>query len=290
MKLPQAKYTVSDDKHKYTIKVPAFNDPKLGMQPEQIIGPLKSVTGVLNVIDKPALKGWAARESAAYFKREILRFGVQALNVEVLEEIAKGAASAHTKIAKDAADLGSKCHDAFEAIILGKEPEGYPAELEQPIKAFKEWRLKSDIEIVDTETAVASLQHRFGGRLDAIGYSKSRGGWGIVDYKTSSGFYGNEYAYQAGGGYAIAVEEQFGIEILWSEIIRFAKKAPYESEGRPVLSIPEAKAGFLNALNLTRSNDLKLIGEPTFTSAGIPKPVETKTATKKKVAAAGLGF
>lgn len=282
MKLPQPKYTVTDDNHRYSIALPTG----------EIVGPLKSVTTILSVIDKPALKGWAARMSAEHFKKEILRRGAAALTPEALESIAKDAAKAHTVFAKDAADLGSACHDAFEAIIKGAELETYPEQLEEPIKAFKTWRLGpgADIEIVDTETAVASLEYRAGGRLDAIGYSEKRGGWGIVDYKTSSGFYGNEYAYQVGGGYALMVEEMFGIEVKWGEIIRFGKKPPYDSEGRPVASMQDAQQGFLHALGLVRYNELKLIGAPSFTSTSTPAPKKAaapKTGARKTSA---VGF
>lgn len=282
MKLPQPRYTVTDDNHKY----------KIAMPNGEIIGPLKSVTTILSVIDKPALKGWAARMAADYFKKEILKLGQRALDVATLEQIAKDAQKAHTVFAKDAADLGSACHDAFEAIILGKELETYPDALKEPIAAFKAWRLGagSDIEIVDTETAVASAVHKAGGRLDAIGYSAARGGWGIVDYKTSSGFYGNEYAYQVGGGYALMVEEMFGIDVKWGEIIRFGKKPPYDSEGRPVADMAAAQQGFLQALGLVRSNELKLIGAPSFTSAGKPEEPKAKPASKAKRPAGAVPF
>lgn len=268
MELPAPKYIVTADGHKYGIRLPDG----------EAVGPLKSVTGILNVLAKEALIGWAAREAAGYFKTEILRLGARALTPKTLGQIAKDAAGAHRRKAKDAADLGAKCHDIFEAIIRGKEPAEIPAELAEPAAAFKTYRLQSDIEIVATELAVASAKHRFGGRLDFLGYSKERGGWGIGDYKTSSGFYGNEYAYQAGGGYACAVEEMFGVKIAWTEIVRFSKKPPYESEARPVTDIAGAIAGFLTALDMTRSNELKLIGPPTFQSAG--KPDAPKAAAK----------
>lgn len=278
MKLPQPKYTVEDDNHKYTIVLPD------GVKTEK----LKSVTTILNVIDKPALKGWAARMAADYFKKEILRLGARGLTGDLLDAIAKDAQKAHTVFAKDAADLGTACHDAFEAIILGKELDSYPSELKEPIAAFKAWRLGpgSDIEIVDTETKVASLKYMAGGRLDAIGFSEARGGWGIVDYKTSSGFYGNEYAYQVGGGYALMVEEMFGIEVKWGEIIRFGKKPPYESEGRPVVDMLTAQEGFLHALMLVRTNAIKLIGDTSFTSAG--KTLSKEIPAKKAKSAVGF--
>lgn len=279
MQLPKPRYTVSDVNHRYTIALPNGDT----------VGPLKSVTTILSVIDKPALKGWAARMAADYFRTEILRLGAKALNAKEIDRIYADAKAAHTKFAKDAADLGSACHDAFEAIILGKALETYPEQLTEPIAAFKDWRLGpgSDIEIVDTETAVASLEHRAGGRLDAIGHSEARGGWGIVDYKTSSGFYGNEYAYQVGGGYALMVEEMYGIQINWGEIIRFGKKPPYDSEGRPITDLAASKVAFLHALGLIRHNEMKLIGAPSFTSTGKAEAPVTPKAAKK---ASPVGF
>ena len=272
MKLPQPKYTVTDVKHRYSIALPNGD----------VVGPLVSVTKVLSVLNKEALIGWAARESASYFKTELLRLGSRALTPETLGQIAKDAAGAHRRKAKDAADLGTKCHDIFEAIIQAKEPEAVPEELAEPARDFKRWRMQSDIELVGLELPVASLEHRFGGRLDAVGYSPTRGGFGIVDYKTSSGFYGNEYAYQV-GGYACALAEQYGVEVAWAEIVRFGKKPPYDSEGRPVSDMTAAVRGFLTAAEMTRLNGVPIISKPTFSTAATrAAEAVAKVPAKKK--------
>ncbi len=275
MKLPDARYSVTaDSKHRYQVIMPDGS----------VVGPLKSVTKIVGIIEKPALIQWAAREAANYFRAEILRLG-GTITPEMIDVIAKDAAMAHRRKAKDAADLGTKCHDIFEAIIKGTEPESVPTELTEPTSAFKKYRLQSDIEVVTTELSVASLIHRFGGRLDFLGYSKKRGGWGIGDFKTSKSLeYGNEYSYQV-GGYAICAEEMYGIKICWCEIVRFGKTPPFDSEARPVSNVDYAKAGFIHALELSKSCETKLIGEPNFTSAGIP---ESPKPEKKKVHA--LGF
>lgn len=281
MKLPAPKYTVTDVNHKYTIAMPDGES----------IGPLKSVTGVLGIIAKPALIPWASREAANYFKTAILRIGSTALAPAMLDQITKDAAQAHRKKAGAAADLGSACHAIFEAILLGKEPEQVPAELAEPTLDFKRWRLASDIEIVATEPAVASAEHRYGGRIDAIGYSPSRGGWGIVDFKTSKSLkYGNEYSWQV-GGYAHAATEMYDVDFRWAEIVRFGKSFPFDSEARPVMDLQSAREGFLTALDLSRRADVMLIGEPSFCTAGLraaeaPKPIPAK----KKKAASALGF
>jgi hypothetical protein len=282
MNLPDPKYTVEDPegKHKYVI-----NHPERGL-----IGPLKSVTKIVGVLDKPALIGWAAKEAAGYFKTELLRLGAAAMTPEELERIAAAATGAHRRKAKDAADLGTACHAIFEAIIAGKEPEVTPPELVEPKKDFLRWRLSTDIEIVAQELAVGSAMLEFGGRLDAVGYSKSRGGFGIVDYKTSSGFYGNEYAYQV-GGYALAIEEQYDVPVTWAEIVRFGKKPPYDSEARPVTDLRAAIDAFAVLASVAEHQDAKLIGEPSFSTAAAraAEAVTTKASTRKKQPA-GLGF
>lgn len=284
MNLPQPKYQVTAVDHKYTIAHPDGSS----------IGPLKSVTGVCDALSKPALIGWAAREAATYFKAELLRIGKAALDVDTLEKIAKDAAGAHRRKAKDAADLGTKCHDIFEAIVRGKEPEDIPAELAEPARDFKRWRLSTDIQLVAFELAVASANLLYGGRTDAVGYSVERGGFGIVDYKTSSGFYGNEYAYQC-GGYAYAFEEMYGVPIKWIDIVRFGKKEPYDSEGRPVLDLTSAINGFISLREVCRINDLKVIGEPTFTTvkeraAESVARANGKVKAKKNGVASPVGF
>lgn len=284
MELPQPRYKVTDpgNKHKYHIELPD------GIT----VGPLLSVTTILNVLAKEALIGWAAREAANFFKTEILRLGRGALSPDILDQITKDAAGAHRRKAKDAADLGTKCHDIFEAIMRGKEPEDIPAELAEPAKDFKRWRLSTDIELVAYELAVGSLLYKYGGRLDAVGYSKARGGFGIVDYKTSSGFYGNEYAFQV-GGYAQAFFEQYGVQPAWAEIVRFGKKPPYDSEGRPVVDLAMAVNTFLLLTTVVTANKLALIGEPTFTTvkeraaeAGVQAAKKDKSAKKENA----LGF
>jgi hypothetical protein len=281
MNLPKPKYKVTDPKgtHRYRIEKPDG----------AIIPRLKSVTGAIGIIDKPALKSWAAREAAAFFKGEILRLGKAALSPEELDRIALEAGKAHERKSDAGKDFGRIFHDAAEAIVLGKDPGPLPKEAEAAIRAFKTDRLNSDIRIVATELAVGSVEHEFGGKLDVLGWSESLGGWGIEDYKTSNGIYGNEYAYQTGGGYTVAIEEQYGIKIGWARVSRFSKKAPFNAEAVMVTDMAAAKEGFLLALKLSKSASLKLLSDPVWTFAGEQAPA----AASKPVpvaAPSGLGF
>lgn len=270
MKLPEPRYKVTDNNHRYTIALPNG----------QTVGPLVSVTGVCGILDKPALIGWAARESAAYFKTELLRLGFKNITPEVLDQLEAEAKGAHRRKAKDAADLGTACHNIFEAILKGQAPESVPPELVEPAKDFKRWRMSTDIEIVAMELAVGSVNHKYGGRIDAIGYSKKRGGWGIVDYKTSSGFYGNEYAYQV-GGYAWAFNEMFGVPVQWADIVRFGKKPPYDSEARSITNIGTAAETFIYMRRVKESESQELISPPHFSTTGARQAEEQAKAPKK---------
>lgn len=256
MKLPEPRYIVTDKNHRYTIHAGNEN-----------YGPLDSVTKILGVINKPALVAWSAREAAKFFKEELFRLNpVGRLDSVLLGNIEKEAAMAHRKKSGAAMEIGTAVHALFQAILEGNEPPNIPPMLAEIVKEFKLWRSSTDIEIVAQEIAVGSIKEMFGGRFDAIGYSKSRGGFGVVDFKTSKGFFGNDYAYQV-GGYGVAIEEQYGIDITWAEIARFSKEFPYNAEVRPVSDIFGAKMGFMEALALIRREKKSYIGQATYESA-----------------------
>lgn len=279
MELPKPKYTVTDKNHRYTVL----------LSDGSTVGPLKSVTGILGIIAKPALIPWAAREAANHFKTEILRRGRNAMDPETLEQIAKDAAQAHRRKAGDAADLGTKAHAIFDAILCGQEPAEIPEELKEPALDFKRWRLSTDIEIVATEIAVASVKNSYGGRIDAVGWSKSRGGFGIVDFKTSKSLlYGNDYSYQV-GGYASALMEQYIVDVTWAEIVRFGKVAPFDSESRSVTDLKGAIDGFYAARALSCHEENKMIGEPNFCTKELRETLDAKPI-KKKSPSSTLGF
>lgn len=279
MKLPPARYAVGDVNHKYTITMPDGST----------IGPLISVTKVLSVIAKEALIGWAAREASDYFKGELLRLGARALDVATLEQIAKDAKMAHRRKSKDAADLGTAIHAACEDVVHGRESTAMNPAIVPPVNAFKRYRLQSDIEIVATELAVGSAEHAYGGRLDFLGYSKKRG-WVLGDLKSSSGFYGVEYALQVAGGYGQALFEQYGIEISAAEIVRLSKKPPFEMEVRPITDVENSIDGFLTALKMVRINAMPLIGAPIFEHGGEEQAPEAKKVVAKKKTTSDMGF
>lgn len=285
--LPPPRYVVEDPKgnHRYRIRRPD------GTTSER----LKSVTGVLAVINKPALVNWAARVACEQIESRLRSLAATAPSVVLTDEwiaavVAEGK-KRPTAVKDEAADLGTAAHAAFEAIIANRVPDVPPA-IRPAVDEFRRWLATSGTVIVAQEIPVGSDKHQFGGRLDALGWRPGKG-FGILDWKTSNGIYA-EYALQTAGGYALAVEEQYGLLIEWVDIARFPKKAPWGSEVVPVTDIATARRAFLSALSLGRDLDAPLLGEPTYSTfaenaAAVEATRENARATNGK-ATAKLGF
>lgn len=211
------------------------------------------VTGSLGIISKPALGPWAKKEAlacveAALLKRLHGRFQEEeiTLNKEWIAEILKEAKARPDKIKDDAADLGTRVHAFIDLIIHGKEPADIPKDLEAPVTAFKEWWKNSGIELVMGDTKVASLIHKFGGSLDALG--RREGQFIILDWKTSNAIY-PEYALQV-AAYAQAFYETYGIYCQEGIIVRFGKKLPIDFETKKIRNLERSFQAFLRAKEL----------------------------------------
>ena len=285
-KLPTPKYIVLDPEGKHRYQIWEENAGCLA-------GDLDSVTGVLNVINKPALVNWAAGAACDLIKAELL--GALDQNVRISAEWIDSVVAAGRKrpkqIKDQAADVGSQAHAAFEGFLKGETLMIAVPEIKDMVGELEKWHAQSKTTIVATELPVGSLLHRFGGRIDAIGWRDGK--WGLPDWKTSSGIY-PEMALQVAGGYAIAIEEQYGIKIEWADIVRFSKKAPWGMEIKPVVDMAAAKRGFFAAMALQRELGAQLLGEATYStfaqraeqSAAEKKVLSTKL--KKKTAAVGF--
>lgn len=283
MKLPEPKYTVTDPegRHRYRIEQP--DGPA--------IDNLMSVTGVLDVISKPALYQWYARMACEQIERRLLEVAgqnVQLTPAWIAEVVAEG--RKRPKVVKDeAAQLGTAAHAAFETLIKGEIPVVLP-EIAPAIDEFRRWFGQTKTAIVAQEVMVASAEHKFGGRFDALG--ERDGKMGILEWKSAAAVY-PEFALQTAGGYTIAVEEQYpGIKIEWVDIARFPKKAPWSTEIFPVANMAAARDGFMAALALTRSLKADLIGAASYSTfaENIPAQKAPAAAAPKKKSASSLGF
>lgn len=93
-----------------------------------------------------------------------------------------------------AAGIGTIAHEMVECRIRGKvfDPALYPAEsvekAARSFAAFEEWAGSTNLTPTETEVALISRQHRYGGTLDAM---LVNGKLALGDWKTSNSVYGD---------------------------------------------------------------------------------------------------
>jgi hypothetical protein len=144
------------------------------------------VTTVLSIKDKPALVGWAKRETAACAVR----------NLEVLERMVKSggpqAAVEWLKRIPDytrdtAADLGTQVHAMAEA--LGR---GEPVRVDESLRPYLLAYRRDFLDVfaprfLAVEAMVCSERYEYGGTADA--FVEIEGETWLLDYKTGAGVY-----------------------------------------------------------------------------------------------------
>jgi len=256
-----------------------------------------SVTKILNVINKPALVPWASRESA-----KNIRLALKArlkgkdsarinLNQNWIDDVIEEGRKAPDAIRDEAARIGTMLHDVFFDILNGKNPK-VDKKYEGAVDAFNRYMAGSGIIIDGAEFPVASNKYEFGGMPDALAYTTTPNGnksWGILDWKTSKGVY-DDMGLQVAGGYKLAVEEQYGIEIEWCKIVRFAKVEPFGFEVVPITNMEVCEKAFLSALDLYKLKKEKVLGEAEVSSFEDGSHVKPKKVKTKKIKTGSMGF
>src|SRR5664280_1345994 len=229
-------------------------------------GPLyPSVTTILGIKDKPALVGWAKRETAACAVR----------NLDVLERMVRsGGAQAAVDwlkripdYARDAsADLGSAVHAAAEAIARGQS-----GPVSEDVAPFVAAYRRDFLEVfrprfIALEAMVCSARYEYGGTADA--FAELDGEIWLLDYKTGAGVY-PDTALQLGGlaraqfigypgdpvQYPVPFATRFGVVHIRPEGARLL----------PVIVNRETVAAFLDARRLfgwDQGPAKTVIGEP----------------------------
>lgn len=217
-----------------------------------------SVTKILNIIGggkTNALMIWARREALKLAKAEILGYmdtGEQ-LNHIALDELIQRADRQPDKIKDDAADLGTRVHNAIDAFIMGKVPTLDP-EAQKGFDNFMTWLQGEELEFICGDINVVSLIIGYGGRPDAIARRKN-GRLVLLDWKTSNALR-DEYPLQV-AAYAQGVKETYGLDIDEAIVVRFGKDKADDFEPKEV-NLPAAMAAFKNAFDLNNSMSKEL--------------------------------
>lgn len=133
--------------------------------------PFVSVTEVLKIIDKPALRYWTGQ-------------GVYRAMVANPTLSEQEALSAPYKTAKKSADRGSTVHSIIEAYrVSGAKLDNIPPEFQGYADAFYKWVHDINPNFVETERTVFSKTHKYAGTLDLL--AKIGGRLHLIDFKTN---------------------------------------------------------------------------------------------------------
>lgn len=210
------------------------------------------VTGILSIINKPALLYWAVNQSVGYLQRNI-RPGVIYDEIQ-LSKLMGEAKYAHKQRSTEASDIGKIVHRWIEEWIAGKQPKlPINQEARNAIAQFQSWVDTKDVEFLQSEKVVYSRKFNYAGTTDFI--AKMGNKILLGDFKTSNGIW-DEYWFQTAAYQHAFLEEFPDEEIHGNIIVRLGKdgtleiKDSYEYEKNIV--------AFLGALALARRvNELK---------------------------------
>lgn len=211
------------------------------------------VTTILSAaFAKPGLLVWARREALKLARKELESFVGQSIQMtpQFLDELIAKCDREPDRQKDEAADIGTRAHQAINEIILGKEPK-IDSDILPCVQGFLDWQKSTDIKLTAGELRVGSLAYGYAGTLDGIG---SRGGDLIlVDFKTSNSIRPQEYSAQV-GAYVRAYEEIHHRGIAEGWILRFSKTEPQAGqpafEARKIRDLGMAFRLFLNAKDI----------------------------------------
>ena len=248
-----------------------FDDQKSKLVPR--------MTSKLGILDKPALKFWAANIERDYVIGKVMEMGgVQDAHRFPLavqeEELRKrlGEKRAHQMRLKTAGAIGTSLHKAIQSHLRGVMGDnileakllGGPADLEGPAllayMAWEDWALSVSLEPTNVETMLGSELLDVAGTMDCAGWAcnpemDGRKTHTVFDWKSSArsksqanGIY-PESELQVCGYRALAIEMGLADDDSWAAVVRLPKNEddPCLKEKEPfdVLWIDPERADYL---------------------------------------------
>lgn len=161
---------------------PCHSMPKAkgeGMRPTTIRdakakGLLPSVTNILGVVAKPGLDKWKLNQVA------LAAFASPPDGAESAEYYCSRIIEAAFDQVVEAADLGSRIHDALEAILEGRPVED---ELLPYVQPCIDWKRDKGLTFDEREIVLVNTAEGYAGRCDVLGHGR-KGQFVVIDYKT----------------------------------------------------------------------------------------------------------
>lgn len=143
------------------------------------------VTTICGILDKPALVGWAAAETAAYADEHWAELSAMR-SADRIEAMKKSRFATNRK----AVVKGNRVHSLGERVSRGEQipTKDLTPELRPWVETYARFLDDWDMEVLHTETPVCNTHYLYAGTLDAIVYSP-RLGTILLDLKTGKGVY-----------------------------------------------------------------------------------------------------
>lgn len=170
--------------------------------------PVPGVTSISGLLPKEWLAPWAAKMAVTYLKEKWIP-GKPYSKGEI-SALLDEAKKAHKVTKDEAANRGTSAHDWFELYVKAQMNgsrvlPGFPEDpfVMNSIRLFLQYIEATPIEWLHSEVVVGSRTHMFAGKFDAI--AKIKGVTYLIDFKTASGIYYEQYVQTA--AYALACEE-----------------------------------------------------------------------------------
>ena len=184
-----------------------------------------SVTTIISILEKYALRPWYAKIAVQYIKDEILDSitSIDELRAMDVNQIIKDAKADPKRIAENACDIGKRTHSAIESYLHGIATD-FDDDVHTTFGAFYVWWWEHDGEVVHNERTVWS-RALYAGTLDLVAWLTFDGKRKLylIDIKTSNGFYSPDMPLQL-AAYRHAHKEMTGQSVDGMGIIRLDKK------------------------------------------------------------------
>lgn len=188
---------------------------------------VKSVTTILQIINKPALLYWA------------WDLGMQGIDYQAFRD--------------DKANIGSLVHHLILSHLKNLKPDrsGYTPEqvdmAETCFLKYLDWEANHSIEPILIETPLVSEEYAYGGTPD--NYCILDGKFTVIDYKSSKAIY-KEMVYQLAAYKQLVMEQDETFIVEQAMILRVGRDESEGFEERMIMDLSKAWEAFYHAMKL----------------------------------------